>query len=147
MSSVNKVIIIGRVGKDPEIRAMQNGKSVASFSVACSENWKDKSSGERKEKTEWINVVIFSKGLVGVVESYVKKGSQIYVEGKLQTRKWQDKNGNDKYTTEVVLQDFGGTLQLLDKRESSSNGQANRQAPANDLDDSIPDFDSGDIPF
>ena len=120
--SVNKVILIGNLGKDPEIRTFGNGGKVANFSVATSESWRDKQSGERKEKTEWTNVAIFNDGLVGIVEKYVKKGSKVYVEGKLQTRKWQDRDGNDRYTTEVVLQGYGGQLTLLDSRNSQSGG-------------------------
>lgn len=145
--SVNKVILIGRVGKDPEIRATQSGASVASFSLATSEKWKDKNSGEQREKTEWTNVVVFSEGLVKVVESYVKKGSQLYIEGKLQTRKWQDKSGNDRYSTEVVLQGFGGTLQMLDgksgniDKHSEDKGDGYQPQPdiaVEELDDEIP---------
>lgn len=118
MSSINKTILLGRVGKDPEIRAMNNGDKVANFSIATSESWKDKSTGEKKEKTEWHNVVVWG-GLVSIVESYVKKGSRIYVEGQSRTRKWQDTSGVDKYTTEVVLQGFGANLVLLDSKPSS----------------------------
>ena len=120
--SVNKVILIGNLGKDPEIRTFGNGGKVANFSVATSESWRDKQSGERKEKTEWTNVAIFTAGLVGIVEKYVKKGSKVYIEGKLQTRKWQDRDGNDRYTTEVVLQGYGGQLTLLDSRNSQGGG-------------------------
>jgi len=120
--SVNKVILVGNLGKDPEIRTFGNGGKVANFSVATSESWRDKQSGERKEKTEWTNVAIFNDGLVGIVEKYVKKGSKVYVEGKLQTRKWQDRDGNDRYTTEVVLQGYGGQLTLLDSRNSQGGG-------------------------
>ncbi|MEP1231609.1 MAG: single-stranded DNA-binding protein [Litorimonas sp.] len=112
--SINKVILVGNVGNDPEIRTFGNGGKVANFSVATSESWKDKQSGEKREKTEWHRVAIFQEGLVGVVERYVKKGSKLYIEGKLQTRKWQDRDGNDKYTTEIVLQGYGGNLTLLD---------------------------------
>ena len=118
--SVNKVILVGNVGSDPEIRSFNNGGKVANFSLATSENWRDKQSGERKEKTEWHRVAIFSDGLVNVVERYVKKGSKLYIEGKLQTRKWQDRDGNDKYTTEVVIQGFGGTLTMLDGRNDGA---------------------------
>ena len=114
--SVNKVILVGNVGNDPEIRSFNNGGKVANFSLATSESWRDKQSGERKDKTEWHRVAIFNDGLVGIVEKYVKKGSKLYIEGKLQTRKWADRDGNEKYTTEVVLQGFGGTLTLLDSR-------------------------------
>jgi single-strand DNA-binding protein len=121
--SVNKVILIGNVGKDPEIRTFGNGGKVANFSIATSENWKDK-QGQRQEKTEWHNIAVFNDGLVGVIERYVKKGSKLYIEGKLQTRKWQDRDGNDKYTTEVVLQGYGGTLTMLDSRDSQGGGRS-----------------------
>ena len=111
--SVNKVIIIGNCGKDPEVRTMQNGSKVANLSLATSESWKDKATGERKEKTEWHRVVVFG-ALADIVERYVKKGSKVYVSGSLQTRKWTDKDGADKYTTEIVLQGFGSELVLLD---------------------------------
>ena len=120
--SVNKVILVGNVGNDPEIRTFGNGGKVANLSIATSESWRDKSSGEKREKTEWHRVAIFNDGLVGIVERYVKKGTKLYIEGKLQTRKWQDRDGNDKYTTEVVLQGFGGTLTLLDSRNSGGSG-------------------------
>ena len=103
MSSVNKVILIGNLGKDPEIRSLNNGKEVANFSIATSESWKDKTTGERKERTEWHNICVFSEGLVSVIKRYVKKGSKVYVEGALQTRKCQDKTGTARYSTEVVL--------------------------------------------
>lgn len=119
--SVNKVILIGNVGKDPEIRTFGNGGKVANFSIATSEQWKDK-QGQRQEKTEWHNIAVFSDGLVGVIERYVKKGSKLYIEGKMQTRKWTDRDGNDKYTTEVVLQGFNGTLTMLDSANSSGGG-------------------------
>jgi single-strand DNA-binding protein len=117
--SVNKVILVGNVGKDPEIRRMTNGDAVATFSIATSETWKDKASGERKEKTEWHRICCFNEGLNKIIESYVKKGSKIYVEGSLQTRKWTDKDGAEKYSTEIVLQRFGGSLVLLDGRASA----------------------------
>ncbi len=120
--SVNKVILVGNLGKDPEIRSTKDGKEIANFSVATSESWKDKSSGERKSKTEWHRVSVFSQGLVGIIKSYVKKGTKVYIEGQLQTRKWTDSNGVDKYTTEVVLQNFNSTLQLLDSKGSNSGG-------------------------
>jgi single-strand DNA-binding protein len=113
--SVNKVILLGHLGKDPEVRTMQSGSKLCSFSLATSESWKDKQSGERQERTQWHNVVIFNDGLVGVAERYLRKGSKVYVEGQLETRKWQDQNGNDRYTTEVVLRQFRGELTLLDK--------------------------------
>ena len=114
--SVNKVILVGNLGKDPEIRRTQDGRPIANLSVATSESWRDKATGERKEKTEWHRVVIFNEGLCKVAEQYLKKGSKVYLEGQLQTRKWQDQSGNDRYTTEVVLQRFRGELQLLDSR-------------------------------
>ncbi len=123
MSSVNKVILIGNLGKDPEIRTTQDGKEIASFSIATSESWKDKGTGERKEKTEWHRISVFNPNLVGIVKSYVKKGSKIYVEGQLQTRKWTDKEGKDNYVTEVVIQAFNGGITLLDKRDDSKEQQ------------------------
>jgi single-strand DNA-binding protein len=112
--SLNKVMLIGNLGADPEIRSFQNGGKVANLRIATSETWKDRQTGERKEKTEWHTVAIFSEGLVGVVERYLKKGSKVFVEGKLQTRKWQDQNGQDRYSTEIVIQGLGGTLTMLD---------------------------------
>lgn len=120
--SVNKVILVGNVGKDPEVRSFNNGGKVCNFSLATSESWKDKQTGERKEKTDWHNIAIFNEGLVGIVERYVKKGSKVYIEGALKTRKWQDRDGNDKYTTEVVLQGYNGNLTLLDSRNSQGGG-------------------------
>jgi single-strand DNA-binding protein len=115
--SVNKVILVGNLGKDPESRTFQNGGEVVSFSVATSENWKDRTSGERKEKTEWHNVSIFSEGLARVAKSYLRKGSKVYLEGQLETRKWQDQSGNDRYSTDVVLRQFNSAMVLLDKAE------------------------------
>jgi single-strand DNA-binding protein len=112
--SLNKVMLIGNLGADPEIRSFQNGGKVANLRIATSETWKDRQTGERKEKTEWHTVAIFSEGLVSVVERYLKKGSKVFVEGKLQTRKWQDQNGQDRYSTEIVIQGLGGTLTMLD---------------------------------
>jgi single-strand DNA-binding protein len=112
--SVNKVILIGNLGADPEIKSFQNGGKIANIRIATSENWKDRMTGERKERTEWHNVVINGEGLVGVVERFLKKGSKVYIEGSLRTRKWQDRDGNDKYTTEVVIAGMGGTLTMLD---------------------------------
>jgi single-strand DNA-binding protein len=114
--SVNKVILVGNLGKDPEIRRTQDGRPIANLSVATSETWRDKNTGERKEKTEWHRVVIFNEGLCKVVEQYLKKGSKVYLEGALQTRKWTDKDGHEKYSTEVVLQGFNSTLTMLDTR-------------------------------
>ncbi len=122
--SVNKVILVGNLGKDPEIRRTQDGRPIANLSVATSESWRDKATGERKEKTEWHRVVIFSEGLCKIAEQYLKKGSKVYLEGQLQTRKWQDKDGNDKYSTEVVLQNFNSTLTMLDTRGSGSPAEA-----------------------
>ena len=144
--SVNKVILVGNLGKDPEIRTTQDGKKVANFSVATSESWKDRSSGERKEKTEWHNVVVFNEGLASIAESYLKKGSKVYLEGQLKTRKWVDqRTGQDRYTTEIVLQGFSGTLTMLNKVERNDEGVAEDQqpapqsAPSSDLlDDEIP---------
>ncbi|PHR58219.1 MAG: single-stranded DNA-binding protein [Robiginitomaculum sp.] len=120
--SLNKVMLIGNLGKDPEIRAMGNGGKVCSFSIATSESWKDKQSGERRDKTEWHNIVIFNEHLIRVVENYVKKGSKVYIEGALQTRKWTDREGATRYTTEVVLQRFNGELTMLDSRNSGGGG-------------------------
>jgi single-strand DNA-binding protein len=122
--SVNKVILIGNLGKDPEVRRLNSGDQVVNFTLATSESWRDKNSGERKEKTEWHNVVIFNENLGKVVEQYCKKGSKVYVEGQLQTRKWQDKDGADRYTTEVVLQRFRGELTLLDSRGGGGDRQS-----------------------
>jgi len=121
--SVNKVILIGNLGNDPDIRSMQDGRKVANLSIATSESWRDKNSGERREKTEWHRVVVFSDGLIRVIEQYLRKGSKVYVEGALQTRKWTDQSGQDKYTTEVVLQNYGGTLTMLDGRSGGDNAQ------------------------
>lgn len=121
--SLNKVQLIGSLGADPEIKSFQNGGRVANLRVACSESWKDRHTGERKEKTEWISVSVFSDGLIGLVERFLRKGSKVYVEGKFQTRKWQDQNGNDRYTTEVVVQGFGGTVLKLDKKDDGGGSQ------------------------
>ena len=122
-ASVNKVILVGNLGRDPEIRRLGNGDPVASFRIATSETWRDKQSGERKERTEWHSVVIFNEGLAKVAEQYLKKGSKVYIEGQLQTRKWTDQSGAEKYTTEVVLQRFRGELTLLDKAERDPPSQ------------------------
>jgi len=114
--SVNKVILIGNLGADPEIRRTQDGRPIANLNIATSETWRDRTSGERKEKTEWHRVVIFNEGLCKVAEQYLKKGAKVYIEGQLQTRKWQDQNGVDKYSTEIVLQGFNSTLTMLDGR-------------------------------
>ncbi len=121
--SVNKVILVGNLGRDPEIRSTQDGTRVANFSVATSETWRDKASGERKERTEWHRVVIFNDRLVDIVEKYLKKGSKVYIEGQLQTRKWQDQSGQDRYSTEVVLQGFNSQLTMLDARGSGGGAE------------------------
>ena len=120
--SLNKVMLIGNLGADPEIRSFQNGGRVANLRIATSETWKDRNTGERQERTEWHTVAIFSEGLVNVCERYLKKGSKVFIEGQLQTRKWQDQSGQDKYTTEVVLQGFNSNLTMLDSRNDSGGG-------------------------
>jgi single-strand DNA-binding protein len=120
--SVNKVILVGNLGADPEIRRTQDGRPVANLRVATSDSWKDKATGERKEKTEWHRVVIFNENLCRIAEQYLKKGSKVYIEGALQTRKWQDQSGQDRYSTEVVLQGFRGELTLLDRAGNASSG-------------------------
>jgi single-strand DNA-binding protein len=120
--SVNKVILVGNLGKDPEIRRTQDGRPIANLSVATSETWRDKATGERKEKTEWHRVVIFNEGLCKVAEQYLKKGAKVYIEGQLQTRKWTDQSGVEKYSTEVVLQGFNSTLTMLDSRGGGGGG-------------------------
>ncbi len=124
--SLNKVMLIGNLGADPEIRSFQNGGKVANLRIATSETWKDRNTGERQERTEWHTVAIFSEGLVNVVENYLKKGSKVFIEGKLQTRKWQDQSGNDRYSTEVVLRGFDGTLTMLDGRGEGGGGGGGR---------------------
>ena len=145
--SLNKVLLIGRLGADPEIKQMSNGKNVARMSLATSDSWKDKNTGEKKEKTEWHRVVIFNEGLVNIVQQYLKKGAQIYIEGQLTTRKWKDEqSGQDKYSTEIILQGYNSTLKMLNTRTSndiSGKGSEaisneNPSAPLNDLDDEIP---------
>lgn len=149
--SVNKVIIVGNLGQDPEINATQDGREIANLAIATSENWKDKNSGERREKTEWHRVAVFNPGLVNVIKQYVKKGSKVYIEGALQTRKWQDKSGAERYTTEIVLQNYNGVFTMLDNRSAgnefdSGGGQSfhNQSAPVvqnivnEDLGDEIP---------
>ena len=148
--SLNKVLLIGRLGADPEIKQMVNGKSVARLSIATSNTWKDKNTGEKKEKTEWHRIVIFNEGLVNVVQQYVKKGAQVYIEGQLTTRKWRDeKSGVDKYSTEVVLQGFNSSFKILSSKNSQIGNLQNdssaksslpndETSPSNDLDDEIP---------
>ena len=135
--SVNKVILIGNLGKDPEMRRTQDGRPIANLRLATTESWRDKNSGEKREKTEWHSVVIFNENLCKVVEQYVKKGAKLYIEGQLQTRKWQDKDGQERYSTEVVLQNFNGTLTMLDARGGGMGGGSSgggdtgrRSAPA-----------------
>jgi len=150
--SLNKVTLIGNLGKDPEIRTTNDGREIANFSIATSESWKDKATGEKKDKTEWHNIVVFSEGLVRVIKNYVKKGSKVYIEGQLQTRKWTDKENNERYTTEIVLQSYNSSLILLDFKNDDnddSSGEYNKKdsiqivpVPAvfdnSDLDDEIP---------
>ena len=150
--SVNKVLLIGRLGADPEIKQMINGKSVARLSLATSQSWKDKNTGEKKEKTEWHRIVVFNEGLVNVVQQYLKKGAQVYIEGQLSTRKWKDeKSGQDKYSTEVVIQGYNSSLTMLgggggsvssandsSSQKISKNLDDGSQVPQNDLDDEIP---------
>jgi len=121
--SVNKVILVGNLGADPEVRHTQDGRPIVNLRVATSENWRDKASGERRERTEWHRVVIFNENLAKIAEQYLKKGSKVYLEGQLQTRKWQDQSGQDRYSTEVVLQQFRGELTLLDSRQGSAGGE------------------------
>lgn len=122
VSSLNKVVLIGNVGKEPEIRNTQDGREVASFPLATSENWKDKTSGERRERTEWHRIVIFAQPLINIIKSYVHKGSKLYIEGALHTRKWSDQSGIEKYTTEVVLQSYNSIMMLLDNRAAGHSG-------------------------
>ena len=144
--SLNKVLLIGRLGADPEIKQMVNGKSVARLSLATSQTWKDKNTGEKKEKTEWHRIVVFNEGLVNVVQQYLKKGAQIYVEGQLSTRKWKDEqSGQDKYSTEIVIQGFNSSLTMLggggvsnNTSKQITNNEETSQATQNDLDDEIP---------
>ena len=154
--SVNKVILIGNLGRDPEVRSFQNGGKVCNLALATSEQWKDKTTGERQERTQWHQIAIFNEGLVRIAEQYLKKGSKVYIEGQLETRKWQDQSGNDRYTTEVVLRGYGSAMNMLDSRNagssdggssgggssygqdsSSSYGQGSSDF-SNDLDDEIP---------
>lgn len=154
--SINKVILVGNLGRDPEIRSTQDGREIANLTIATSDNWKDKNTGERKERTEWHRVVVFSPGLVNIAKNYLRKGAKIYLEGALQTRKWQDQSGADRYTTEIVLQGYNTTLTMLDNKgaandgdfdsgmqnnhTASSFGSSSNTAPAfaEDIDDEIP---------
>lgn len=130
--AINKVILVGNVGKDPEIRAMSNGNDVATFNLATTDVWKDKTTGERKDKTEWHRIVIYSPGLVNIAKMYVKKGTKLYLEGSLQTRKWVGNDGIEKYTTEIVLQGFNATLQLLDGRNGNSSNSSDSNSTSSD---------------
>jgi len=136
--SVNKVILVGNLGTDPESRSFQNGGKVVNLRVATSESWKDKNNGERKEKTEWHTVAIFNDGLAGVAEKYLRKGSKVYLEGQLQTRKWQDQSGADRYSTEIVLQGFNSVLVLLDGKSGEQPQSQSRGPAQSDLDDDVP---------
>ena len=155
VGSVNKTILLGNLGRDPEIRSMQSGSKMAAFSIATSKRWKDRSTQEQKEKTAWHNIVVFGDGLVDIVEKYVKKGSKIYVEGELQTRKWQDQEGKDRYTTEVILQGYNCNLTLLDSRNSNNQSnnqdqisQDNKSSDDNIIEESVDSSESEeDIPF
>ena len=161
--SVNKVILLGNIGQDPDIRTMQNGKKVCTFSLATSDSWKDKETGEKKEKTEWHRVVVFNEGLVGVVESYIKKGTKLYVEGSLQTRKWSDDKGVEKYTTEIVIKGYGGRIDIVsakgnnqelsqDQDISETNADPKKEIDSKDskeknIDDKSDNLNEEDIPF
>tara|TARA_Y100001970_G_scaffold212981_1_gene260182 strand:+ start:791 stop:1270 length:480 start_codon:yes stop_codon:yes gene_type:complete len=158
VGSVNKVILLGNLGRDPEIRSMQSGNKMATFSIATSKRWKDKNTQEFKDKTSWHNIVVFSEGLVDIVEKYVKKGAKIYVEGELQTRKWQDQDGNDRYSTEVILQGYNSNLTLLGSRNNSSESIENQTQEINENNSPISnessstdskknDSEDEDIPF
>lgn len=137
MSSVNKVIVIGNLGKDPEIRTMQSGSKIATMTVATSEKWKDKTTGEKKEKTEWHRIVVFNENLAKVAENYLKKGSKVYIEGQLETRKWTDNSGVEKYTTEVVLRPFHGEIVMLDSKGSDTT-ETTQTAPTETQEEGCP---------
>ena len=145
--SLNKVMLIGRLGQDPEVRSTQDGRSLCTFSIATSESWNDKNTGEKREKTEWHRIVVFNEGLVNIIQQYVKKGSNVFIEGQLQTRKWEDKDGIEKYTTEVVLQGFNSSFKMLDGRNTNSIennfDQNNSISDSGNFDADIDD----DIPF
>ena len=137
--SVNKVILVGNLGQDPEVRSFDNGGEVVNLSIATSENWKDRNSGERRERTEWHRVAIFNPGLVTVAKNYLRKGSKVYIEGQLETRKWQDQNGQDRYSTEVVLRPFRSELTMLDSKGAGAPaGDQKPTAPTGKVDDEIP---------
>ena len=160
--SVNKVILLGNLGIDPDIRTMQNGKKVCNLSIATSESWKDKETGEKKEKTEWHRVVVFNEGLIGIIEQYIKKGTKLYIEGSLQTRKWTDDSGTEKYTTEVLVQGYGGRIDIVSAKgnnqevpdDTSNNNDNNETKKVEATDDASKSDDSKsenideeDIPF
>ena len=161
--SVNKVILLGNLGQDPDIRTMQNGKKVCTFSIATSNSWKDKDTGEKKEKTEWHRVVVFNEGLVGIVENYIKKGTKLYIEGSLQTRKWTDDSGTEKYTTEVVIQGYGGRIDIVSAKGNNQEQSENQDVLENNdvakkaidpkdnkeqsIDDKSDNLNEEDIPF
>lgn len=148
--SLNRVTLIGNLGKDPEIRSFQNGGKVCNFSIATSETWRDKTTGERQERTQWHNIAVFSEGLVGVIERFVKKGSKVYVSGALETRKYQDQSGADRYSTEVVLRNFNSELILLDGKGSGEGGQASPSGGGQQRIGNLAvntDVDLDDVPF
>ena len=144
--SVNKVIIVGNLGRDPEVRTFQNGGKVVNLRIATSETWRDKASGERKERTEWHSVAIFNENIARIAEQYLRKGSTVYVEGQLETRKWQDQSGQDKYTTEIVLRPFNGDLKLLGGKPDSDEGYRDEPQRDQRRDEPRPDFDD-EMPF
>ena len=161
--SVNKVILLGNLGQDPDVRTMQSGKKIATMSIATSDSWKDKDTGEKKEKTEWHRIVVFNEGLVGVVENYIKKGTKLYIEGALQTRKWTDDSGTEKYTTEVVIQGYGGRIDIVSAKGNNQEQSENQDVLENNdvakkaidskdkkeqsIDDKSDNLKEEDIPF
>ena len=161
--SVNKVILLGNLGQDPDVRTMQSGKKIATMSIATSDSWKDKDTGEKKEKTEWHRIVVFNEGLVGVVENYIKKGTKLYIEGALQTRKWTDDSGTEKYTTEVVIQGYGGRIDIVsakgnnqehiesqdiaDSNDASEKKKDSKDDKEKTIDDKSDNLNEEDIPF
>ena len=161
--SVNKVILLGNLGQDPDVRTMQSGKKVATMSIATSDSWKDKDTGEKKEKTEWHRIVVFNEGLVGVVENYIKKGTKLYIEGALQTRKWTDDSGTEKYTTEIVIQGYGGRIDIVsakgnnqehlesqdmtDSNDASEKKKDSKDDKEKTIDDKSDNLNEEDIPF
>lgn len=147
MASLNKVMLIGNLGKDPEVRHTQDGKAIVNLTLATSESWKDKATGEKKEKTEWHRVVIFNDGLAKVAEAYLKKGSTVYLEGQLQTRKWTDKDGVEKYSTEIVLQNFKGEMVLLGGKDNASDRPEQKVQEFKDEAKRVFDLDGDSVPF